>query len=335
MLSFFKSSIFVTVVGLAFAFWIGWHPDQSVTAGLNTLFFAGVLAVLEVSLSFDNAVVNAKVMQQMSPVWQKRFLTWGIAIAVFGVRFLLPILIVSIAGHLSPMESLRLALTRPQEYAALMTTAHLSVTGFGAAFLLAVALKYFFDENKDVHWIRWLERPLVQLGRLEAFELAITLVVMYVMSRQLPNDEEQLKFLIASIAGLVTFILVDGFSAYFSTRQAAGAGLSLFLYLEVLDASFSVDGVIGAFAITYDLLVIVAGLMIGAMFVRSLTVYMVARQTLSRFIYLEHGAFYALMALAILMLVNVLYPVPEYVTGLVGAVFIGLSIISSLRKAHA
>lgn len=334
-MSFFKSSIFVTIVGLAFAFWIGWHPDQSLTNGLNTLFFAAILAVLEVSLSFDNAVVNAKIMQQMSPEWQHRFLTWGMAIAVFGVRFLLPILIVSIAGHLSPGESLRLALTKPQEYAALMTTAHLSVTGFGASFLLAVALKYFFDENKDVHWIRWLEEPLVRLGRLEAFELAVTLLVMYGISRQLPNDEEQLKFLVASIAGLVTFILVDGFSAYFSTRQTASAGLSLFLYLEVLDASFSVDGVIGAFAITYDLLVIVSGLMIGAMFVRSLTVYMVAKQTLNKLVYLEHGAFYALMALALLMLLNVLHPVPEYITGLVGAFFIGLSVISSIRKARA
>lgn len=331
-LKFFKTSFFATLIGLCFAFWLGWHPTHNWEAGIETLFLTAILAVLEISLSFDNAVVNAKVMGDMTPLWRRRFLTWGLIIAVFGVRFILPILIVAVAGHLSPLESIQLSILHPKEYAILMQTAHLSVTGFGSAFLLMVALQYFFNEQKDVHWILWLERPLAKLGRLRALEFAITVVVIYGMSTRLPVSEEKFKFLAAAIFGLVSFLLIDRFNGYFSLRQASAAGLSTFIYLEVLDASFSVDGVVGAFAITSDLIVIVTGLMIGAMFVRSLTVYLVENKSLNRFIYLEHGAFYALTALAILMLVSVLHPVPEYVTGLIGAVFIGLSVLSSLRE---
>lgn len=327
----FRFSFVVTVLGFAFAFWLGWHPENSWQAGFSTLFLTAILAALEISLSFDNAVVNARVVQKMTPIWQRRFLTWGLAVAVFGVRFLLPVCIVSFVARLSPWDSLVLAFTKPQDYSALMLSSHLSVTGFGATFLLAVACKYFFDETKDVHWIQWLERPLSRLGRLESFELALTVVVMLLLSTQLGTIEEKAQFLGAALVGLIVFIVVDGFSAYFSTRQAVTAGLSLFLYLEVLDASFSVDGVIGAFAITFDLLVIMTGLLIGAMFVRSLTVYMVKKNTLSHFVYLEHGAFYALAALALLMLLNILYPVPEFVTGLIGGIFLLLSIVSSVR----
>ena len=71
--------------------------------GLEAFLLVAILSVLEVTLSFDNAVVNAKVLERMDPVWQRRFLTWGIAIAVFGTRFVLPILIVSVALFMSPM----------------------------------------------------------------------------------------------------------------------------------------------------------------------------------------------------------------------------------------
>ena len=110
------------------------------------------------------------------------------------------------------------------------------------------------------------------------------------------------------------------------------AGIAGFLYLEVLDASFSFDGVIGAFAITKDVVIIMLGLGIGAMFVRSLTVYLVNKGTLDEYVFLEHGAHYAIGALAIIMLLSMEYHIPEAVTGLVGIAFIGLALISSIRR---
>ncbi len=121
--------------------------------------------------------------------------------------------------------------------------------------------------------------------------------------------------------GLVTFIAVDGIAALLDpvdVRRRARptrSGAAAFLYLEVLDASFSFDGVIGAFALSNNLFVIAIGLGIGAMFVRSLTIMLVERGTLTEYRYLEHGAFYAIIALGVIMFVKTVTPVPETVTG--------------------
>ncbi len=93
----------------------------------------------------------------------------------------------------------------------------------------------------------------------------------------------------------------------------------MFLYLEVLDASFSFDGVIGAFAITNDIVLMALGLGIGAMYVRSLTVYLVRQGTLDDYVYLEHGAHYAIGALAVILMVTIQYQINEVITGLVGS----------------
>ena len=104
----------------------------------------------------------------------------------------------------------------------------------------------------------------------------------------------------------------------------------------MLDASFSFDGVIGAFAITSDVVIIMLGLAIGAMFVRSMTIYLVEKGTLDEFIYLEHGAHYAIGALAIIMLMSMHFHIPELVTGLIGVAFIGWSLWASIvhRRKH-
>jgi len=103
------------------------------------------------------------------------------------------------------------------------------------------------------------------------------------------------------------------------------------LYLEVLDASFSFDGVIGAFAITKDIIIIMIGLGVGAWFVRSMTIYLVEKGTLSAYIYLEHGAHYAIGALALIMIASVKFHIPEVITGLIGIAFIGLAFMSSVK----
>ncbi|GAA5785402.1 DUF475 domain-containing protein [Chitiniphilus shinanonensis] len=329
LLRFFKGSLLVAVAGLLAAWLLG---------GAKAVFIVAILCVLEISLSFDNAVVNATVLRDMNAVWRRRFLTWGMLIAVFGMRVVFPVAIVAVVGHLTPWDALLMAVSRPDDYARTLTSAHVAIAGFGGAFLLMVFLKFFFDQEKDVHWIGVIERPLARTGRIEAVEIGVSLIALYAISTFLAGHG-QLEFVLSGIAGIVTYIAVDGFGSLFEGggQTAARTGLSGFLYLEVLDASFSFDGVIGAFALSNNIFIIAIGLGVGAMFVRSLTILFVERETLDAFRYLEHGAFYAIGALATIMFVGTFHEISEVITGLIGAGFIGLSLYSSIRhnrRAH-
>jgi uncharacterized protein len=332
---YFRNSFLVTGAGLGLGACLGWHATGSWVGALSTMFIVAVLAVLEVSLSFDNAVVNATVLKQMTPVWRRRFITWGIAIAVFGMRIVFPLVIVAIIARIDPFSALVMAATDPDRYSRVLTSAHISVSAFGGAFLAMVGLKHFFDHEKDIHWIAIIERPLTRLGRIAAVELGLVLIVLYLVSTWL-SEHEQVEFLIVGIFGLVTYIAVDGISALLNvesavTGEVVRSGAAAFLYLEVLDASFSFDGVIGAFALSNNLFIIAIGLGVGAMFVRSLTIMLVEHETLASYRYLEHGAFYAITALAVIMFLSTVRHIPEVVTGLIGAGFIGTAFVDSIR----
>lgn len=301
-------------------------------AGISAFILVVILAILETTLSFDNAVVNAKILARMSPVWQRRFLTWGIAIAVFGTRFVLPILIVSVALWASPLYVTKLAFTDPTTYGKLLESVHGSITAFGGVFLLMVSLKYFFNKAKEVHWISIVERHLTKWGHIEAIEVALALILLASLASLTHYDTATV--LIAGIVGLVLFILMEGIAGSLSIESGAVAtqGMTLFIYLNILDSAFSLDGVIGAFALTTNLLIIVVGLGIGAYFVRSLTLYFVERKTLTQLVYLEHGAHWAILGLAVAMLANLVVHVPEVITGLIGLFFVLLSYRSSVRE---
>lgn len=334
-LGYFRNSFLVTGAGLGLGACLGWHATGSWVGAFSTMFIVAVLAVLEVSLSFDNAVVNATVLKQMTPVWRRRFITWGIAIAVFGMRIVFPLLIVAIIARIDPFSALVMAATDPDRYSRVLTAAHVSVSAFGGAFLAMVGFKHFFDHEKDVHWIAIIERPLTRLGRIAAVELGLVLLLLYLVSSWRPG-REQVGFLVAGIFGLVSYIAVDGIAAVLSvesavTGEVVRSGAAAFLCLEVLDASFSFDGVIGAFALSNNLFVIAIGLGVGAMFVRSLTIMLVEQETLASYRYLEHGAFYAIVALAVIMFVNTISHIPEVVTGLIGAGFIAAAFVDSIR----
>ncbi len=336
---YFRGSLVFAAVGLILGAAIGFTFHHGLSGVASTVFIVAVLGVLETSLSFDNAVVNATVLRDMTPAWRHRFLTWGIAIAVFGMRLVFPLLVVSAVAEVGPLQALRLAAFEPAEYARILTSAHIVLGAFGGAFLGMVCLKYFVDAEKDVHWIRWLEERLVRVGKIESAALGIMMLALWGFSKQVPPDHGG-AFLVAGVFGLITYIAVDGIATVMevaperrtSIQRASAAS---FLYLEVLDASFSFDGVIGAFALTNNLFIIAIGLGIGAMFVRSLTVMLVERGTLASFRYLEHGAFYAIGALAVLMLVGTAVDVPDAVTGLIGAGFIGISLWASVRYNRA
>jgi hypothetical protein len=148
--------------------------------------------------------------------------------------------------------------------------------------------------------------------------------------------------LFAGLIGLVLQILSTSLAEFFGGeeeavgRMAAQSGMASLIYLELLDASFSLDGTIGAFAITSDLGLILTGLGLGALFIRSLTVMISREKALDQLIYLEHGAHYAIGALGMLMLAGVVLGrwelhVPEWLSGLIGVVLLLLALADSLR----
>ena len=324
----FRLSFIITAICLAIALYWG---------GIMGAFIALILGVLEVSLSFDNAVVNASILKRMDARWQQYFLTWGILIAVFGMRLLFPILIVAVATGIDFYGVANMALHDPNTYAQHLNESHVQIAAFGGMFLLMVFFSFIFDEGRELHWLGYLEKKLASFGKLESIEIILALGLLLVSQNWLP-EEIRLDALVAGVAGVILFVIVDSLATLFENEEEGeevseiikkGSVMS-FLYLEVLDASFSFDGVIGAFAITQDVIIIMLGLAIGAMFVRSLTVYLVRKGTLDEYVFLEHGAHYAIGSLAGIMLVSMTYHISEIITGSVGAVLIGLSVLSSI-----
>ncbi|AGH81054.1 hypothetical protein PCNPT3_05560 [Psychromonas sp. CNPT3] len=331
-LRFFRGSFLVTFIGALLGYLIG---------GFEALFLIFVLSVLEISLSFDNAVVNATVLKKMDALWRKRFLTWGILISVFGMRVIFPVAVVSVVAGVSPWSAILIAINSPSQYQVLMQSAHISLMGFGGSFLLLVGLDFFLNEDKTEHWIGIIERPLLHIGKLKFSAPIFTVLGILLIAGLYLPDADQYSFIASGASGIVAFTLIHKISAQMEKREdrrascngtvvVAKSSLGMFLYLELLDASFSFDGVIGAFAITTNLLIIATGLGIGAMFVRSLTIMFVENNVLEEYQYLQHGAFYAVIALAIIMFLKTFIHVPEILTGLIGAGFIALAFIHSL-----
>ena len=333
-MTYLRWPLIFTGLGLILAFAIGWQMQGSIAGGIQFFLIGGVLAILEISLSFDNAIVNAAKLKSMTPLWQKRFLTWGILIAVFGMRIIFPLMVVSIAAHVSPISALQIAVSDPARYAELIHAAHLPIAAFGGTFLLMVALSYFMDCEKDIHWIRPVEKCFCSCANVRGLQIGAVLLTIGVFALAIGNADS-IRFIKAAGFGLATYVVVEQLGELLDQKSASGAvakgGLGAFLYLEVLDASFSFDGVIGAFALTQNLFLIAIGLGIGALYVRSMTIMLVERETLAEYRYLEHGAFYSILILAFIMFAQVLVHVPEYITGTLGAGFILLSLLASLR----
>ena len=331
----FRISFLVTAICLVLAGWWGHSRGMGIWPAL---WLTVVLGVLEVSLSFDNAVVNAGVLRHMSEFWRQLFLTVGILIAVFGMRLVFPIVIVAVATGSGWGSVMDMALNRPDEYAAILTENYPQIAAFGGMFLLLVFLSFIFDTEREHYWLEPLERLLARIGKADAAAVIVAIAIL-LSTRFFVPDAIFGSVLMSGLSGILLFLAVDSIDAFFDAGNedgdAAGiakrSGIAAFLYLEVLDASFSFDGVIGAFAITRDVVIIMLGLAIGAMFVRSMTVYLVHKGTLEQFVFLEHGAHYAIGALAMIMLVGIVHHTPEVVTGLIGVFFIAASIWSSIR----
>lgn len=332
---YFRWAFLVTGTGLVLTAWLGWATYGTITGLASFLMIGVVLAILEISLSFDNAIVNANKLKSMTPKWQRRFLTWGILIAVFGMRVIFPLAVVAIAARIGPWAALKLAATDPAQYAQIMGEAHLGIAAFGGAFLMMVALNYFIDEAKEVDWIGMVECHLRRCASIRGMQITMVLAILLGVATMLDGAERS-TFLFAGLFGLVCFTVVETLGHILDRHEqarntAAAGGLGAFLYLEMLDASFSFDGVIGAFALTQNLFLIAIGLGIGAMYVRSMTIMLVEQRTLAEFRYLEHGAFYSVLALSLIMFAQSMVHIHELVTGLIGAGLILGALWSSVR----
>ena len=349
MHKYFYESYFVTAIGVILAYLWGEHVLKG--SGAICVFIALVLGILEISLSFDNAVVNATKLKKMSERWRDRFITWGIAIAVFGMRFLFQLLVVSIFAKLNILKVLDVALHNSHLYAYYLQQTHATIVTFGGTFLLMLFLGFFLNPKKEVDWIKPVERFLKKAPESKILDTLITLAVLDAVQMVQPAPLH-MSVTISGIAGIVTYLAIDSVSRKLEelehkyedyqheehvhkSKFLQCSGLISFLYLELIDASFSLDGVLGAFALSHDIIIITIGLAIGAMFVRSLTLMFVEEGTLDQFIYLEHGAHWAIGALAILMFISTIAHVPELVTGLTGVGFIIASLISSIRYKKA
>lgn len=337
LMRYYKFSMFFAIAAVVLGY-VLWGPQVAL--------IIAALGVLETSLSFDNAVVNARVLANWDEKWRQRFLVWGIFIAVFGMRVIFPIAIVSATTGINPWAVTLMAVNDPDAYARSLTAVHHEVAGFGGAFLFMVALGYFFEE-KQVYWWEAIESRLTKFGQLEAFSAAVTLSIIAIVSRLFEDPTHGNQFLFAGLWGVVAFILAHSIGTMLGGDEdddaEAGeqdnpmapaiikAGVAGFLYLELLDASFSFDGVIGAFVLSNQIFVIALGLGIGAFFVRSMTIHLVNAGTLSEYRFLEHGAFWAILALATIMVGSgVGLELPEWITGSFSALLILAALLHSI-----
>lgn len=304
---YFSGSLWFTVIALVLATVVGYMYGGWKMA-LTYFISASLLAILEVSVSLDNAVVNSKILEFMNDKWRHLFLTVGMFIAVFGMRLVLPLAIVSIASHVNPWDAFLIALFKPDEYQTIITSVHMEIMAFGGSFLFMIFAAHFIDKEKEEHWIPFIGPFLSKIGKHSTANVVIPFICILVFSRFVENSQ---GFLMAAMWGLVLYLLVDGLGAVFEVEGAAQSvgksGIAGFIYLEFVDASFSFDGVIAAFAITNNFIIIMLGLSIGAMFVRSLTIMLVEKGTLSEFRYLEDGAFWGIGWLVVSMFLSVIH----------------------------
>ncbi|MDB5160223.1 MAG: hypothetical protein JWO99_486 [Candidatus Saccharibacteria bacterium] len=322
-----------TLVGLAFGL------------GFDALFIAVILIIVEITFSFENAVINAKVLAKLSRFWQNIFLSIGIIIAIFGMRIVFPIVIVMITTGLNWGSVINLAFKSPQEYSLALDAAHPQIAAFGGAFLLMLALHFFFDDEREVLWIKRFERWF-QRNSTNWAPAVIALLIVSILAL-LPVNEHHLNTFIAGVIGIATYSVLQIIIKLFERMKSRGdkkhhtsklvvqtgmVAFTSFIYLEILDASFSFDSVVGAFAITTDVLLIALGLGVGAIWVRSLTIFMVRRGTLNSYKYLEHGAHYTVLVLSAVLLFGIFIHVPEVIAGGVGIILIGSAILSSRTR---
>ena len=296
------------------------------------------LALFESITSIDNAIINAEVLQGMQPRARRWFLTWGILIAVFGVRGLLPWLIVWVmTPGLGPWDAFTASLTGdPVALKAIQDSSPVLLMG-GGVFFVFLFFHWIFLEPKKYGLP--VERIFARQGAwfYAVVSIALTAIVWFAL-----DDSPMLAF--GAVVGSSAFFITHGFKRYAEEQEArllSGeahmSDIGKILYLEVIDLTFSIDGVVGAFAFTLSVPLILLGNGIGAIVVRQLTVYGVDR--IKKYVFLKNGAMYSVFVLGCVMLAHGFgYHVPEWLTPLATFLIVGYFFFKSrwqAKKAQA
>lgn len=260
------------------------------------------LALFEIVSSVDNAVINAHILKTMPEKYRKIFLVWGLLFAVFLVRGLLPFLIVWMANPaLSIIEVFSSAFSQSSTITASLEHSKPLLLLGGGVYLFFVFLAWLFLEEKKYAFLA--ENFMHKQGVwFYAITSVTTTVIVYLALKTNPI------LALAATIGVTAFFITDGFKKNAEEKEKellTGSGMSAWskiLYLEVLDASFSIDGVVGAFAFTMSVPLIILGNGLGAFIVREFTIKGI--NIISKFAYLKNGAMYSIGVLGAIMILE-------------------------------
>lgn len=306
--------------------------------GTSALLAMVTLTALEIAFSFDNALANARVLKRMKRFWRHMFMSVGIIVAVFGARLVLPVVIVAAAAQLPVGAIADLALFEPEVYADILRSAYPLIAAFGGTFLLMIFLDYLFGRTHTARSLHAIEGVSI----LRNTEVLVVCGVLLLVSMPLAAMQQEVFF--AGCLGAFLYIGMRQLSDFFAARHEQPTrskvvlkhtGFFTFLYLELLDATFSLDGVVSAFALTPNVLLIAAGLGAGAIWVRAITIYFVRRPIPSYYEHLDKGVHYAIGALGMLLLVGIRVDVPDLLAESVALAIIGVACLASVwAKRH-
>jgi hypothetical protein len=293
------------------------------------------LAVFESITSIDNAIINAEVLATMQARARRWFLTWGILIAVFGVRGLMPWLIVWVmAPGLDPWQALTATLTDdPAAQKAIQESAPVLLIG-GGVFFIFLFCNWLFQEPKKFGLPG--EDFFARQGAwfYAVVSVSLTAIVWFALKR-----DPMLAF--GAVVGSTAFFITHGFKRFAESQEerllhdeTSMSDIAKIVYLEVIDSTFSVDGVVGAFAFTLSVPLILLGNGIGAIVVRQLTIYNLEK--IKRYVYLKNGAMYSVLVLGFVMLAHgFAIHVPEWVAPTATLVIVGFFFAKSWRHARS
>src|SRR3989339_1803822 len=288
------------------------------------------LSLFEAVSSVDNAIINAEVLQTMGARARKWFLTWGMFIAVFLVRGALPFLIIwAFNTSLNPLQVLSAAWSSdPLVLESIEKSAPILLVA-GGVFLLFLFLHWLFLEDKRLGLPR-TEKFFMSKG---VWFYAAVSVLLAVIAWFALRESTMMGF--GAIVGSSLFFITHGFKQNAEEQEkkllgSAHSDLSKLFFLEIIDTTFSIDGVLGAFAFTLSVPLILIGNGIGALVLRKLTISNIDR--IKKYAYLKNGAMYSIFVLGIVMMADAFgVHIPSYVSPLLTFAIIGYFVFKSVK----
>ena len=291
------------------------------------MLFSALITIIGLSLfeavsSVDNAIINAEVLNTMGVRARRWFLTWGMFIAVFLVRGLLPFVIIwAFNTTLSPIQILSAAWSSdPLVLASIEKSAPILLVA-GGGFLLFLFLHWLFLEDKKLGLPR-TEKFFMSKG---VWFYATVSILLSVIAWFALKESNLMGF--GAVVGSSLFFITHGFKQNAEEQErkllgSAHSDLSKLFFLEIIDTTFSIDGVLGAFAFTLSVPLILLGNGFGALLVRELTVRNIER--IKKYVYLKNGAMYSILVLGIIMILHSFnFHIPEYLSPLATFIIIG------------